>query len=244
MRFDVVTIFPDAFDSPLRVSLLGRAVDAGLVEVAVHDLRRWAPGPHRKVDDEPFGGGPGMVMAPGPLVDAVEEVMRPGGRVVLLSAAGRRLTQAVASELAVLPQVVLVCGRYEGIDDRVREVLGAGEVSVADVVLAGGEAAALVVIEAVARLVPGVLGNYESLAEESFASGLLEYPQFTRPAEFRGLRVPEVLTSGDHRRVARWRRLQALRRTFERRPDLLGAAPLTDEEGRMVARWGSGAPPP
>lgn len=244
MRFDVVTIFPDAFDSPLRVSLLGRAVDAGLVEVAVHDLRRWAPGPHRKVDDEPFGGGPGMVMAPGPLVDAVEEVMRPGGRVVLLSAAGRRLTQAVARELAVLPQVVLVCGRYEGIDDRVREVLGAGEVSVADVVLAGGEAAALVVIEAVARLVPGVLGNYESLAEESFASGLLEYPQFTRPAEFRGLRVPEVLTSGDHRRVARWRRLQALRRTFERRPDLLGAAPLTDEERRMVARWGSGAPPP
>lgn len=243
MRFDVVTIFPELFASPLGVSLLGRALEQGLMEVAVHDLRRWAPGPHRKVDDEPFGGGPGMVMSPGPIVEAVEEVRRPGGRVALLSAAGRPFRQAVAADLAEAPQVVLVCGRYEGIDDRAARLLGADELSMGDFVLAGGEVAALAVIEAVARLVPGVLGNTSSLAEESFASGLLEYPQYTRPPEYRGLEVPGVLLSGDHGRIARWRREQALRRTFEVRSDLLERADLTEGERALVERWRLVGPP-
>ena len=249
MRFDVVTIFPEALRSPLEVGLLGRAVESGLIEVVVHDLRDWAPGPHRKVDDEPFGGGAGMVMAPGPIVDAVESLLGPdelakpdeggelSGRVLLLTAAGRPLDDRLVRALAGARQVVLVCGRYEGIDDRVGAVLGADEVSIGDFVLLGGEVAALAVIEAVARHVPGVLGNASSLEEESFGSSLLEYPQFTRPSAFRGIEVPPVLVSGDHGRVARWRREQALRRTAERRPDLLDKADLTPEERRMVAEW-------
>ena len=237
MRFDVVTIFPEALRSPLEVGLLGRAQESGLIEVGLHDPRDWAPGPHRKVDDEPFGGGAGMVMAPGPIVDAVESVRRPEGRVVLLTAAGRPLDDRFVRSLAEAPQVVLVCGRYEGIDDRVATVLGADEVSIGDFVMLGGEVAALAVIEAVARHVPGVLGNASSLEEESYRSSLLEYPQFTRPAEFRGIAVPSVLVSGDHGRVARWRREQALRRTAERRPDLLEKAELTPEERRMIEEW-------
>jgi tRNA (guanine37-N1)-methyltransferase len=244
MRFDVVTIFPEAMRSPLEAGLLGKALESGLVEVAVHDLRDWAPGPHRKVDDEPFGGGAGMVMAPGPIVDAVEAVRGPGAEVVLLTAAGRPLDDPLVRRLAGAAQVVLVCGRYEGIDDRVRTVLGAEEVSIGDFVLLGGEVAAMAVIEAVARHVPGVLGNASSLEEESFASGLLEYPQFTRPAAFRGLEVPPVLVSGDHGRVARWRREQALRRTLDRRPDLLEKARLTPEERRLVDEWRSRDEPP
>jgi tRNA (guanine37-N1)-methyltransferase len=257
VRFDVVTIFPEALRSPLEVGLLGRALESGLVEVRIHDLRDWAPGPHRKVDDEPFGGGAGMVMAPGPIVDAVESLLEPdgpdgpgepgerderrerGGRVLLLTAAGRPLDDRLVRALAGARQVVLVCGRYEGIDDRVGAVLGADEVSIGDFVLLGGEVAAMAVIEAVARHVPGVLGNASSLEEESFGSSLLEYPQFTRPAEFRGIEVPPVLVSGDHGRVARWRREQALRRTAERRPDLLDRADLTPEERRMVEEWRS-----
>ncbi|MGH2768627.1 MAG: tRNA (guanosine(37)-N1)-methyltransferase TrmD, partial [Actinomycetota bacterium] len=176
------------------------------------------------------GGGPGMVMKPEPLVEAVEEVRGPGGRVVLLGAAGRRFTQALAAELAQAPQLVLICGRYEGVDDRVHALVGAEEVSIGDFVLIGGEVAALAVIEAVARLVSGVVGNASSLEEESYASGLLEYPQYTRPAEYRGLKVPEVLASGDHARVARWRREQALLRTLRLRPDLIESAPLSEEE--------------
>jgi tRNA (guanine37-N1)-methyltransferase len=237
VRFDVVTIFPEIYESPLRVSLLGKAIAGGLVEVAAHDLRAWGQGPHRKVDDTPFGGGAGMVMTPGPLVAAVEAVRRPGGRVVLLSAAGRRFDQRLAAELAAESQVVLICGRYEGMDDRVANLVGAEAVSIGDFVLAGGDMAALVVIEAVARLVPGVLGNLDSLAEESFTGGLLEYPQYTRPAEIGGLKVPEVLLSGDHGRIARWRREQSLRRTFEQRPDLIDAADLSDEERDLVAAW-------
>jgi tRNA (guanine37-N1)-methyltransferase len=240
VRFDVVTIFPEAFQSPLRVGLLGKSAAAGLIEVAVHDLRAWAPPPHRKVDDEPFGGGAGMVMAPGPIVAAVEALRQPGARVVLLTAAGRPLDHALVRSAAAAPQIVLVCGRYEGIDERVREVLGAEEVSIGSFVLLGGEVAALAVIEAVARQVPGVLGNASSLEEESFAGGLLEYPQYTRPAEFRGLAVPPVLVSGDHARVARWRREQALRRTLERRPDLLDEAQLTEDERRIVEGWRGG----
>jgi len=237
VRFDVVTIFPEIYESPLRVSLLGKAIAGGLLEVDTHDLRAWGQGPHRKVDDTPFGGGAGMVMTPGPLVAAVEAVRRPGGRVVLLTAAGRRFDQRLAAELAAESQVVLICGRYEGMDDRVASLVGAEAVSIGDFVLAGGDMAALVVIEAVARLVPGVLGNLDSLAEESFTGGLLEYPQYTRPAEIGGLKVPEVLLSGDHGRIARWRREQSLRRTFEQRPDLIDAADLSDEERDLVAAW-------
>lgn len=230
MRFDVITIFPEALVSPLSAGLLGKAIESRLVQVVLHDLRDWAKGGHRKVDDAPFGGGPGMVMKPEPLVEAVEEVRGPGGRVVLLGAAGRRFTQALAAELAQAPQLVLICGRYEGVDDRVHALVGAEEVSIGDFVLIGGEVAALAVIEAVARLVSGVVGNASSLEEESYASGLLEYPQYTRPAEYRGLKVPEVLASGDHARVARWRREQALLRTLRLRPDLIESAPLSEEE--------------
>jgi tRNA (guanine37-N1)-methyltransferase len=237
LRFDVLTIFPEAFESPLKVSLLGKAIQAGILEVGVHDLRNWAPLPHRKVDDTPFGGGAGMVMAPGPVIDAVEAVRKPGGRVLLMAAAGKPLTQALAAELASEEQVVMVCGRYEGMDDRIRQVLGAEEVSIGEYVLAGGEMPALVLIEAVSRLIPGVMGNAGSLGEESFADGLLEYPQYTRPADFRGLTVPDILLSGHHANVVAWRREQALRRTFERRPELLKTAPLTDDERRTVEGW-------
>jgi tRNA (guanine37-N1)-methyltransferase len=241
LRFDVVTIFPEVYESPLRVSLVGKAIAGGLLEVGIHDLRAWGQGPHRKVDDTPFGGGAGMVMTAGPVVASVEAVRRPAGRVVVLSAAGRRFDQGLAAELAAEEQVVLVCGRYEGMDDRVAGLVGAEAVSIGDFVLAGGDVAALVVIEAVARLVPGVLGNLDSLAEESFTGGLLEYPQYTRPAEFRGLKVPEVLLSGDHGEIAKWRRQQRLRRTFEQRPDLIEAAieaaELSEDERDLVAAW-------
>lgn len=230
MHFDVVTIFPDYFTSPLRVSLLGKAIESGVVEAEVHDLRKWGEGIHRKVDDEPFGGGAGMVMTPGPLVAAAEEISSPGGQIVLFSAAGAPLRQTDVVRLAKAEQIVLLCGRYEGVDDRVAQTLPAEEFSVGEFVLAGGEVAALILIEAVARLVTGVIGNVESLAEESFSSGLLEYPQYTRPAEFRGLAVPEVLVSGDHARIASWRREQALRRTVERRPGIIDRAQLTNEE--------------
>ena len=237
MRIDVVTIFPEAFTSPLQVGLLGKAIKAGIIEVNVHDLRNWAPGPHRKVDEAPFGGGAGMVMAPGPVVDAVESIRQPGGRVILLSAAGKPLDHSLARELSDEVQLVVVCGRYEGMDERIGEALDAMEISIGEFVLSGGEVAALVLIEAVGRLVPGTVGNATSLEEESFAGALLEYPQYTRPAEFRGLRVPEILLSGHHDRIARWRREQALRRTYLRRPGLLEKADLSEEERAMVQRW-------
>lgn len=237
MRFDVITLFPEAFESPLRVSLLGRAISSGSVEVVVHDLRDWAKAPHSQVDDEPFGGGAGMVMMPGPIVAAVEEVRGAGARTVIMSAAGKPLDQKLVLELSESPQVVLVCGRYEGIDARVTEILGADEISIGEFVLAGGETAALAVIESVARLTSGFVGNEESLSEESFSSGLLEYPQYTRPQEFRGLQVPNVLVSGDHGKVAAWRREQALRRTFEFRPHLLERLQLDREEEALLATW-------
>ncbi|MDQ4125317.1 MAG: tRNA (guanosine(37)-N1)-methyltransferase TrmD [Actinomycetota bacterium] len=220
MRIDVVTIFPRLFDVPLETSLLGKAVDDGLLDVRVHDLRRHGLGKHRSVDDEPYGGGAGMVMRPEPLFDAVEEVRGPGSHVVLLSPRGRVLDHAVVTELAQHEHLVLICGRFEGVDERVAEHLADEELSIGDYVLAGGELPALVVIEAVSRLVPGVVGNAESLASESHADGLLEYPQYTRPAEYRGWRVPDVLLSGDHGAVARWRRAQSEQATRERRPDL------------------------
>lgn len=237
MKLDVLSIFPGYFDSPLRVGLLGKAIEAGAIDVGVHDLRDWADDPHRKVDDEPYGGGAGMVMAPGPIVAAAESLASPGARVVLLSAAGRAFDQAVASELAAESHILLVCGRYEGIDERVSAVLSADELSVGEFVLAGGEAAALVVIEAISRLQAGFVGNEESLAEESFSSELLEYPHYTRPQVFREISVPDVLVSGNHRRIARWRREQSLRRTFERRPWLLERARLTEEERALIEGW-------
>lgn len=234
MKFDVVTIFPDWFQSPLGTGLLGKALLAGLFEIKIHDLRKWGMGPHRKVDDTPFGGGAGMVMAPGPVVDAVEAVKLPQGRVILLAAAGRPLSQRAIEGFSKEDQVVLVCGRYEGMDGRIAEVLEAEEWSIGEFVLGGGEVAALAVIEAVSRLIPGVMGNESSLHIESFSSGLLEYPQYTRPAEFRGLRVPEVLLSGNHAAIERWRREQAVRRTAKHRPHLLVSS-ILDERERDLA---------
>jgi tRNA (guanine37-N1)-methyltransferase len=233
MRIDVFTVFPDYLDGPLRTSMLGRARERGLLDVRLHDPRAFTDDRHRSVDDTPFGGGPGMVMTPGPLFDAVEAA-QPPRPLFLLSAGGTRFDQHVARQLAAGDGFSLVCGRYEGVDQRVADHLCDGELSVGEYVLAGGEVAALVVIEAVARLVPGVLGNVASPGDESFAAGLLEYPQYTRPAQFRGWPVPEVLRSGDHSRVARWRRAQALRRTLVRRPGLLGPRALTAEERALL----------
>jgi tRNA (guanine37-N1)-methyltransferase len=221
MRIDVVTLFPELFDAPLRASLLGKAIQAGRIEVAVRDLRKHGLGKHRSVDDEPYGGGAGMVMRPEPIFAAVEAVREEGSHVVLLSPRGTRFDHALASRLAALKHLILVCGRYEGVDQRVADHLADEEVSIGDYVLAGGEVAALVVIEAVARLVPGVVGNPESLRSESHAAGMLEYPQYTRPAEFRGWKVPDVLVSGDHGAIERWRSQRAEELTKERRPDLL-----------------------
>ena len=243
MRIDVLTLFPGILEAPLQETLLGRARRAGLLEVVVHDLRGWGLGRHLSVDDYPFGGGPGMVMRPEPLfaaVEAVQPLAEPAAEVVLLTPQGRRLDAALAAELAGSPRLLLLCGRYEGVDERVREHLVDREVSVADVVLSGGEIPALLVIDAVARRVPGVLGGEDSLAEESFDDGLLEYPQYTRPRDFRGWGVPPVLLSGDHGAVARWRRAERIRRTGERRPDLLAAADLTRAERASLAEPGPG----
>ncbi|CAN5350493.1 tRNA (guanosine(37)-N1)-methyltransferase TrmD [soil metagenome] len=222
MRIDVVSIFPELFDAPLRTSLLGKSIAARRLEVNVIDLRAHGLGPHRSVDDATYGGGAGMVMRPEPIFTAVEEVAEESSHIVLLSPRGTRLDQTGVKRLAGHGHLILVCGRYEGVDERVAEHLADDEISIGDYVLAGGELAALVVIEAVSRLLPGALGNEGSLADESHTGGRLEYPQFTRPASYRGWSVPEVLLSGDHGAVERWRRDQAERITRERRPDLLG----------------------
>jgi tRNA (guanine37-N1)-methyltransferase len=244
VRVDVFTIFPDLVEAYCSATLLGRGRDRGVVDLRVHDLRAAADDPRRSVDDSPFGGGPGMVLMCEPLFAAVDAVDADGDLprpLLLLSPGGRRFDQAMARELAASPGFSLLCGRYEGVDQRVSDHLVDGEVSVGDVVLAGGESAALVVIEAVARLVPGVLGNADSPFEESFADGLLEYPQYTRPAEFRGFGVPEVLLSGDHGAVERWRRVQALRRTLTLRPDLIEArGGLSAEEVALLSESGEG----
>jgi tRNA (guanine37-N1)-methyltransferase len=233
VRIDVFTIFPEFLEGPLGVSLLGRARAAGLVDVNLHDPRTFTTDRHRSVDDTPFGGGAGMVMLPEPLFQAVEATTPPRP-LLLLSASGRTFDQRRAAELAVGDGFSLLCGRYEGVDQRVADHLCDGELSVGDYVLAGGEAAALVVIEAVTRLLPGVMRNEASSGEESFTDGLLEYPQYTRPAEFRGAAVPDVLRSGDHARVRRWRHAQALRRTLQRRPELLGGRDLTAAEQAVL----------
>jgi tRNA (guanine37-N1)-methyltransferase len=221
VRIDVFTIFPGILEAPLRESLLGKAVDAGLLDVRIHDLRRWATDRHRTVDDEAFGGGPGMVMKPAPIFEAVESLGAERGRVVLLSPAGRRLEQGLVRELATERHLTLLCGRYEGVDERVADGLPAEEISIGDYVLSGGELPALVLIEAVARLVPGVIAKEESHAQDSFSNeGLLDHPHYTRPREFRGMRVPEVLVSGDHAAIDAWRHEAALAKTRRNRPDL------------------------
>lgn len=220
MKIDVVTLFPAFFESPLQVSLLGKAIGSGAIEVALHDLRRWGLGKHRTVDDEPYGGGAGMVMRPEPLFAATETLRAEDSTVILLSPRGRRLDQPAVVELSHLPHLVLLCGRYEGVDERVSEHAVDLELSIGDYVLAGGEAAALVLIETLSRVTPGVLGNADSLTRESHSDRLLEHPQYTRPSDFRGWGVPEVLLSGDHAAVERWRDEEAGRLTAERRPDL------------------------
>jgi len=228
MRIDVVTIFPE-YLAPLSQSLLGKAAERGLVTIAVHDLRDWTDDVHRTVDDAPYGGGPGMVMRPEPWGRALDEIRAPGTRLVVPTPAGERFTQAMAAQWAGEAGLVFACGRYEGIDQRVADwARGSGpvsEVSLGDYVLAGGESAVLVMVEAVTRLLPGVVGNRESVEFDSHADGLLEGPAYTRPAAWRGHEVPDVLLSGDHAAIARWRRAESLRRTAARRPDLLSALP-------------------
>ncbi|HLU43080.1 MAG TPA: tRNA (guanosine(37)-N1)-methyltransferase TrmD [Microthrixaceae bacterium] len=239
LRIDVVTIFGELVDQFCSGSLLGRARRRGLLDLRLHDPRDATDDVHRTVDDTPFGGGAGMVMRPEPLFEIVERA-DPPRPLFLLGPGGRRFDQAMAVELAASGGFSLLCGRYEGVDERVHTHLVDDELSIGDYVLAGGEVAALVVIEAVTRLVPGVMGNEYSAEEESFGSGLLEYPQYTRPAEYRGLRVPEVLRSGDHGRIARWRRAQAIARTLRRRPDLIEArGGLTAEEERLLEELGA-----
>jgi tRNA (guanine37-N1)-methyltransferase len=234
LRFDIVTLFPELFDAPMRTSVIGRAVERGILSVEVHDLREHGIGRHRVVDDAPYGGGAGMVMRPEPLFAAVEPLRVDGAQVILLDPAGEPLTDRLARELAAAQHLVLVCGRYEGIDERAR-VLADREVSIGDYVLTGGELPALVLIDAVGRLVPGVI-EADSHESDSFADGLLEGPSYTRPERFRDASVPPVLLSGHHAEVARWRRSEALRRTLARRPDLLTSAPLSDEDRAELRR--------
>jgi tRNA (guanine37-N1)-methyltransferase len=220
MRFDVVTLFPAMFAGPLDGSIVGRARTAGILDLKIHDLRDWTHDRHRTVDDRPFGGGPGMVLKPEPIFEAVEALKGPETRVILTSPGGRPFSQAIAAELARLPHVLLVCGSYEGFDERIREHLADDELSIGDYVLTNGALPAMVVIDAVTRLLPGALGDEASATEESFSDGLVEYPHYTRPAEFRGWSVPEALMSGNHAEIAKWRHRQAMGRTAVRRPDL------------------------
>ena len=244
MRIDVFSIFPETVDSYLAASLIGKARQTGLVDLRLHDLRDGASDAHRSIDDAPFGGGAGMVMSPEPVFAAVEAVSPPRPLYVL-SPTGRPFNQAIADELATSSGFSLLCGRYEGFDQRIVDHLADGELSIGDYVLAGGELAACVVIEAVVRLVPGVLGNDESTGDESFRNTLLEYPQFTRPAEFRGWSVPEVLRSGDHAKIARWRSAAALFRTINVRPDLIAQrGGLSEAEEQLLAQHGYPLPAP
>ena len=238
MRIDVLTLFPDAFTGPLQSSILGRALNSGVATVKLHDIRSYAHDKHQVVDDYAYGGGPGMVMKPEPLAEAIESVKaltRPPGRVVLMTPQGRPLQQSVVDELVTEERLVIVCGHYEGVDERIREHLIDDEISIGDYVLSGGEYAAMVVIDAVVRRLPGTLGSADSLLEESHSDGLLEYPQYTRPSEFRGWRVPDILLSGNHGEIARWRRRQRIIRTAQRRPDLLEKATLTEDERRLAS---------
>lgn len=237
MRIDIVTIFPEFFASPLEESIIRRGRERGLLDIRVHDLRTWTTDRHKVTDDAPYGGGVGMVMKPEPIFAAVEALKaeRPDAATVLLSPQGRAWNQALVREFGARPALILLCGRYEGVDERVREALVDEEISIGDFVLAGGETAAMVLIETLARQVPGVVGQADSVTQDSFFAGLLDFPHYTRPAEFRGRAVPEVLLSGDHAAIARWRRRESLRQTLRRRPDLLAAAELSVDDLRLLA---------
>jgi tRNA (guanine37-N1)-methyltransferase len=262
MKADIVTIFPDFFRGPLEYGITRRAQEMGLAEIQVHDLREFTHDRHRTVDDRPFGGGEGMVLKPEPLFECLESMglasredrfaRRANESVILLSAQGQRFTQKVAAELALLDRIVLVCGRYEGVDERVTDFLADREISIGDYVLSGGEIAAAVIVEAVMRLLPGAVGNERSTQQESFtvdskandlggadstcgSNGLLDYPHYTRPAEFRGMAVPEALMSGNHEEIRKWRRQQALEKTYRNRPDLLEGATLSEEDKKFLA---------
>ena len=235
MRFHVLTIFPAMFDGPMSESIIARAAQRGLIEVNLHDIRDYATDRHRSVDDYPYGGGYGMVMKPEPIFSAVRNVkmdadLGDSTPVVLLTPQGTPLTQPIIERMAAYQDLILICGRYEGVDERVTESLATCELSIGDYVLSGGELAAMVVIDAITRLIPGAVGSIESTQDDSFSTGLLQFPQYTRPAGYEGEGVPEVLLSGNHGEIERWRRRESLRRTFERRPDLLNEAELTDEE--------------
>ena len=239
IRFHVLTIFPGMFEGPLSLSIIARAQKQGLIEIHLHDIRDHTHDRHNTVDDYPFGGGPGMVMKPEPLFESVEHVRESASLtentpIVLLTPQGRRFNQRIAEEYSELSDIVLICGRYEGVDERVRQRLATDEISIGDYVLGGGELAAMVVIDAVARLIPGVVGSAESPANDSHTTGLLQHPLYTRPSEFRGMDVPDVLLSGHHADIARWQRRESLRRTLERRPDLLESADLSDEDIRFL----------
>ncbi|NPV25895.1 MAG: tRNA (guanosine(37)-N1)-methyltransferase TrmD [Firmicutes bacterium] len=245
MRVDILTIFPEMFQGPFGASIIKRAQDKGLLKVNLINIRNFSQDRHGTVDDYPFGGGSGMVMKPEPIFAAVESVLdpqRPRPHIVLMSPQGILFNQAKAAGLAKLTHLIIICGHYEGIDERVREELVDEDISIGDYVLTGGELPAMVVVDAVARLIPGVLGKVESAWQDSFSDGLLEYPQYTRPREFRGLSVPDVLLSGNHEQIRRWRREQSLRRTWLRRPDLLARALLTPEDQQILERIKQGSP--
>lgn len=241
MIFEILTLFPEFFTTPLRQSVIGKAIDKGVIRATAHNIRDYTTDKHRTTDDYPYGGGHGMVMKVEPVVRAIEALKdgRPDAKVVLTTPQGERFTQKTAQEFSELPALIIVCGRYEGYDERIR-AFADREVSMGDYVLSGGEIPALTIIDAVSRLIPGVLGEPESSVTDSFSAGLLEYPQYTRPEEFRGMTVPDVLLSGNHGEIERWRRLEALRRTLQRRPELLDAAELTEKEREAVLRMKEG----
>ena len=239
MRIDILCLFPEMFASPLNQSILNRAREQGLVNIVIHDIRDYTHDKHHTVDDYPYGGGPGMVLKPEPIFEATEAIKQQVGvsevPIILLTPQGRLFSQSVAQELALHPHLMLICGHYEGLDERVCEYLATDEISIGDYVLSGGELAALVVVDAVVRLIPGALGSQDSASSDSHSNGLLEYPQYTRPQVYRGWSVPSVLLSGNHGEIAQWRRRQAILRTAKRRPDLLEKGNLCDEERKWMS---------
>jgi len=236
MKFDLLTLFPDMFTGPFTESIIKKAVEKGLIDIALHNIRDFAFDKHRVTDDYPYGGGAGMVMKVEPLTACIESIkaVRPLSKVILTTPGGRPLSQSLVQELAYEDGLIIICGRYEGVDERVREIFVDLEISIGDFVLTGGEPAAVVLVDAVSRLIPGVLGSCESALDDSFGNGLLEYPQYTRPPEFRGATVPSVLLSGNHLEIERWRRRESLRRTFLMRPELLDTADLTEEDKQFI----------
>ncbi len=233
LRIDIITIFPEMFKGPFDVSILKKAQDRGLVEIKVHNLRNFTEDKHRTVDDYPYGGGSGMVMKPEPIFKAVRSLKKEDSEVILLSPSGDLFSQKIAEELSKKNHLILICGRYEGVDERVKSII-TREISIGDYVLTGGEIPAMVIVDAVVRLVPGVLGDPNSLREESFQWGILEYPQYTHPRDFEGMKVPDILLSGNHEKIRRWRRKEALRKTFLKRPDLLEKTNLTQEDLELL----------